>query len=194
MPAGFVIHWKNGQEWAFDLSRWIDEFTDFTPVWNDLKPALQESCDNAFKEEGTREGVKYPALSPGYKKWKEGYIGKKGQQCGYKGPRGKYFPKIMTLSGRLYRALTGTTSDSIFKTKPRSMIFGARVETDKGFDYGGAHQDGSAKGGKVRKTLDPDIIADRSRAPYKRFAISVQQHFVKTAFKNHVSDKQENIL
>lgn len=105
-------------------------FEAFRPVWID---AIQEN----FDAEG--DPVPWPELSPAYAGWKS---------SAYPGQ------KMLRLTDRMYDSLTSMTSDTIWRTTPRTIQFGSRVPY---FIY---HQEGTSKmPARPMMTLPPHASA-----------------------------------
>jgi len=94
----------------------MKDFTEpFNMVYEDFKVLEKQN----FDAEGTPE--KFKALSPQYQQWKN-----------------KHYPgkRIMQLTGRLYNALVGTSSDTIKTITARSATFGSKLPYDHRHQYG----------------------------------------------------------
>lgn len=145
----------NIKQWMVDVNR-FGTAIDSARVWGIIARDIDERFRLVENEIFTTEGGagfhgRWPALSDKYRAWKE-----------------KHFPgrKIMVRTGRLKRALTKKGGEHIgFASKIASgwiVTLGADVETNEGFDYPEAHQKGTAAGGKVRRTVDPNRDASRA--------------------------------
>ena len=113
------------------------------------------------------------ALTPRYAKWKTRY---------YKGPRGEYFPNIMTLSGETYQSLTDRTHPEAVRIAERTRItFGTTVRSEDGAPYPLYHQSGTAKARVVtsRKLIAPPPAGAAPPAIWQRFGKAIQREMVK---------------
>lgn len=103
-----------------------DSTTNLIPLWNIIQPYFYSIEKTLFDTEG-RSGTQggWQALSPGYKKQK---IKKWGNQ------------PILQASGKMYKSLTGITSDSIVSKTKTEMTLGTSLKR-----YPSAHQRGNAR-------------------------------------------------
>jgi len=121
----------------------------------------------AFRSGGSiQKSGAHAALSDSYREWKErNYPGR----------------PIMVLTGKLRKSMTGGEGGmSTYGRLGREwyLKIGTTVKSGDNYDYPLAHQEGSAKGGKVRKTIDP---TDREMQLWLR---EIQKEIIKVA-KRH---------
>ena len=129
--AGMAMSFDGGGGEVFiaDIRRFVDRAGDLRPA---LDPYVHSNVMNAMDEmfrtegaKGTRSG-KFDELSEKYRDWKEHR---------YRGERGPYYPRILSLSGRLHGSLAGRKSGHVWAMRPREFVFGTRVRTPRGADY-----------------------------------------------------------
>ena len=136
----------NAREFIADFRRFDADLKHHVVVdaLGEIKVAFYKHERKVFKTQGvaTASG-RWPALSEKYKAWKE-----------------KHYPgrSIMVRTGALRDSLTGGPGGIAYATRRGrgwSIRLGTSVTSPSGFDYPHAHQTGEAKGGKVRRTIDP---------------------------------------
>jgi hypothetical protein len=83
---------------------------DLRPVFDAFRPIWQADIVRVFRSGGLP--APWPPLSPRYAAWKA-----------------RRYPgmPIMRRTDRLYRSLTGSSSDTVWHTTPRTIRFGTRV-------------------------------------------------------------------
>ena len=113
--------------------------------------AVEKIARRQFQKGGSiadPEQEQWKPLSKRYAVWKVRY---------YKGPRGRFFPQVMTLSGKLQSALTRPNAPGAIRIgEAERFTYGALVRSDSGYDYGHAHQMGLVRG-IARKTITPPV-------------------------------------
>ena len=126
---------------------------DLRPAWEDIRHDFQAREDWVFKREGAVSGWdRWRPLNPVYAAWKR----KHG-----------FGSKILVKTGRLKRSLVSGSPDTIFESKPKSMVVGTRVP------YAKYHQLGTSKMPK-REPI-------RLTEPQKRFWVQIIHKFLKVS-------------
>lgn len=101
--------------------RFDRKLSDLEPVWDDVRDTLWEIEAEQFESEGAAGGKRWQELSARYKVQK---INRYGQK------------PILEASGRLKRAMTSKTSDTIYQKSRDAMYLGTSLK------YARYHQDG----------------------------------------------------
>lgn len=127
-----------GEVFIADVRRFTDRAGDLRPAFEVAHVNIMNAMDEVFRsqgEKGTRAG-RFAALSEKYKVWKE---------TRYRGPIGPYYPRILSLTGKLHGSLAGRGQGHVWATRPREFLFGTRARTRGGADYPKFHQHGTPK-------------------------------------------------
>ena len=164
----FKITVKNLKQIKSDLSRFNGFLTkEQIVLYNKAFPKSFYAMEkHLFKTKGASgEHGKWPKLSEKYKLRKQ--ISHPGKP-------------IMRRDDALYNSLTRHTENSIKfigyipSTKKFIINLGTNVEAD-GYDYPYGHQEGTAKGNKIRRTIDP------TERDLLKWAKIIQETWIKNA-------------
>ncbi len=119
-------------------------------------------------------------IRPGYRDWKLGkYADRGGDWWAYRGPKGKYFPNVMSRTGRLHRALTDAGAPGAVRNAERHQyVFGADVRVESGHNYGMFHQAPDIKSDAVTRTLLDPPSGKNVPAAWRRLVRPIQAHIL----------------
>lgn len=112
------------------LSRIAEKASDLSGAFELLYQSFCKIEEEQFEGEGTFSGG-WAALSETYKQWKQAHCER---------------DKILQCSADLYRAMTGQSGDKIKRISPQEAVFGGKVTSKRGVDYGLALHGKDGKG------------------------------------------------
>lgn len=128
---------------------------DLRPAWDQIGDALAEATQRQFSSEGAYGSGGWQRLSPAYGEWKaRAYPGK----------------TILRRDDNLYDAVTRRPF-GVEVLEPAFAVFGARVLSEDGFDYGAAHQAGAGN-------LPQRKVFDLPESLRRHFAKILQRYMI----------------
>jgi len=128
----------NGYAFGVEIERFGVEIKNLAYLFDGtVRPRIEAAMADAFQKGGVpATGGKWTALTEDYAKWKT---------TKYQGPKGAYFPQILSLSGRMQRSLTSRGDGAVWQSRPQGFTYGTSVKSPRGFDYPTAHGTGTSR-------------------------------------------------